>query len=44
MVMSDAENIYELLRLYDEIDLENYLVSKGAEAEKLKKLKGYMLV
>ena len=40
----DAENIYELLRLYDEIDLENYLISKGAEAEKLKKLKGYMLV
>ena len=44
MVMSDAENIYELLRLYDEIDLENYLISKGAEAEKLKKLTGYMLV
>ena len=37
--MSDVENIYELLKLYEEIDIENYLLSKGADKEKIENLR-----
>lgn len=39
VVMSDVENIYELLKLYEEIDIENYLLSKGADKEKIENLR-----
>ena len=31
VVLSKAENIYELLMLYKELDIENYLLKKGAD-------------
>ena len=31
VVLSKAENIYELLLLYKELDIENYLLSKGTD-------------
>lgn len=39
VVMSDVENIYELLKLYEEIEIENYLLSKGADKEKIENLR-----
>lgn len=44
VVTSKAANMVELLRLYDEIDIVNYLVSNGASLEKINSLKEYILV
>ncbi len=43
VVLSEAKNMYALLELYREIDIENYLVSRGAEKSKLEKLKKILL-
>ena len=44
VVLSEAENMYAVLNLFDELDLESYLISKGANKEKLEKLRRNMLV
>lgn len=44
VVLSEEENMYAVLNLFDELDLESYLISKGANKEKLEKLRRNMLV
>ncbi len=44
VVLSSAENMYELLKLYDELDIEKYLINKGASAEKITKLRKELLI
>ena len=44
VVMSDVENIYALLKLYEDIDIENYLISKGADRARIEALKNNCLV
>jgi len=44
VVTSKASNMAELLKLYDEIDILNYLIKKGASLDKINNLKEYMLV
>lgn len=44
VVLSSAENMYELLKLYDELDIEKYLINKGALAEKITKLRKELLI
>ncbi len=44
VVMSDIENMYELIDLYKSLDIENYLISKGADKEKIEDLKKICLV
>lgn len=44
VVTSKASNMTELLNLYEEIDIVNYLIANGASEAKIKRLKEYMLV
>lgn len=44
VVLSDAENMYELLDLFRKIDIKKYLISKGLNIEKFEKFKKYILV
>ncbi len=44
VVRSDPENMYEVLRLFEELDIEKYLTDRGASPEKIQTLKCIMLV
>lgn len=44
VVTSKASNMIELLNLYEEMDIVNYLIANGASEEKIRKLKEFMLV
>ena len=43
VVLSEAENMYELLDLYKKLDIEKYLIEKGMDKNKLEHLKKSVL-
>ena len=44
IVLSDAKNMEEMLELYKKLDIENYLIQRGLDREKLSELKEFTLI